>query len=364
MPADLQSSLRALRRRVTVATWLGALSRHLLALFFLVGVGVLLLRALADWPTGRALWLAALLLVAPASAWLVARRRRLSDGAAAAWLDLRGGGGGALVTELELSDPVWQPRTRDALRRAGEFPDPRLAPPARRVGLGVLFALAAFLVPIPARAGSGPSGVVYEHAIEDLREKLETLEEELDLDDETAAELEARLERIEEESAEVASAEEVFESIAELTQALEQEALEAGEVAEGAIEELARAAELAPRDPDGALAELEGIVAELSEKGLQPTLSEELASELGVDANLEDLAALSDLPLDPSTLQGLSEALQDALGDKLAELADAGLFDFQGFDALGGLDLADLADISLAELADLELCEECKQGEP
>lgn len=391
----LTTTLEELRRRLRWAVFWGTWSRHLLAALLVAGSAALLVRLVAGWEPGRAAWLLVPALATAGSAAWVARGRRWSVADAAAWLDVRAGGGGALVTALEVEDPRWTSRVEDALARAGGPPRWRLGPSFGRAASGAVFAAAALWVPVEAPATSRTT-IDFDPSIAALREKLETLEEAIAFDEEDAAELERRLERIEEQARDTNNPEAVFEALAGLEERLEAEALEAREEAGTALEELAAAAQdLAATDSASAHEEMRNALADalasLDAAGLLPEDPAELADlfqqglgEAGERTDWKELfepgemtdwgelleSELADLEgLDLAALQsleGLSQELADALAQKMAELADAGLLDMPAVDwgELAQFDLSELAELSLAELADLELCEDCKSGEP
>ena len=345
MPEPIEDHLRRLRRRAQLATYLGVLSRHALAALFLAGIGALLLRVALGWEAMRAAWCLALLALAPFSAWWVARRRFLSTEGAAAWLDLRAGARGLLLTEIEVGDERWRERAEHDLRLIDGDPGLRLRPVALRCVGGGLFALLALWIDIPRPASPGPPPELFAAAIEDLQEKLETLVEVVELEPETRAELESRLERLEQEVADAQNPEATFEALDQLEGRLEEEAERVQEAARAASEALAQASESAGHeDHDGTQEALQEAVSRLDSLGLDslPTdLGERLAATLDMTAGAR---------FDLSELTQLSQEMREALEGMLGELADAGLLPAGKLGQLGELgELGDLSDFEFHE---------------
>jgi len=348
---------------VALATYLGSLSMHVLVAALAGGSVALLLRIVGKLDPEQAVWALAVVAATPLTAWFAARRRRLSEQGAAAYLDVRAGATGALLTELELSDPRWSSRTSAALARVGHPPRLRAKPLAGRSALSLAFAFLVLWVPVPV-ALSGPAPVIYTASLDDLRDKLETLEEQIQFEEDTVAELEDQLQRLQHEAQRADNPEAMFEALAEMDQGMEDLAREAKETSEQSLEEVALAAAKAETDPAGAQSAMQAALEKLMQEGIKLGLPTNLAQELGLDPLLEKVDFPPGMALDPSLFQNLSEELAKLLAEKLQELADAGLLDLSGLDGLGEFDLADLANLSLADLADLELCEDCKNGEP
>ena len=356
---SLAGAVSRLRRRARQAAFLGELSRHGTVALLLAGTAALLLRLLLGLSTAAAAPVLGLVLLAPLTAWLSARRRFLSASGAAAWLDVRSGSTGLLVTGLELADgpgagwEPWRERAAAALSEAPRPPGLRV----ERLGAPLLpaaaFAAAGLWLGLPAHEPGPPPGL-FEAAVDRLTEKLETLEETVELEEELAEELRARLEHLAEE-ADAARPETTFEALDALEQRLEAEAFEAFEAAREAREGLAAAAEEAVRDGGEAAAQerLERTLAELAESGFAGEYPESIQELLGA----EGLALPEGAQLDASQLLELSEELQQLLADRLADLQAAGLLK-PG--QLGELALAgELADI---ELVEHECGEECEAG--
>ncbi|MCP3914556.1 MAG: hypothetical protein GY711_03245 [bacterium] len=355
MRPEIDGTLKRLQRRASLAAWLGEGSHHLLVAALAAGSAVLLARLLVDLPTARAALFLGLVALVPLTAWQRARSRFLSREGAATWLDLRSGATGTLVTALEVGDERWAERTREVLARAPEVPGLRLAPAVGRAATGVGFALLALLVPIP-RTIAGPPPAIFDASLEALQEKLATLEEEIVFDEETAQELEERMERLEKEALASENPEATFEAIDEMTKRLEEEALEAQEAIETASESLAIASSFAEENPALAEEKMNEAIEKLAKEGLTAALPEDLA-ELDLDA----LGLPEGFELDPEKIAELSEEMQELLKEMLEHLGEAGLLDLEGLEWGEFGELGEIGDLSELEF---EVCEDCKNGEP
>ena len=350
MALSIDQSVRRLRQRAMLASLVGVGSVHLLVALLLAGSAALLLRLLLGLPPDRAALVLFVVALVPLTAWLVARRRFLSPEGAAAWLDVRSGATGILVTELELADARWEGRANEALARAPRLPAIRMRPAAARSFLGIAFALLALWVDIPKNV-MGPPPALFESSLETLREQLETLEEEVALDEATAEELEARMDRLESEATDSENPEATFEALDQLSDRLETEALEAQESALAAAAELEEAASLVDENPADAEVKFAETLAMLAEDGLLQNLPSALTQELG--ANGAELP--EGLELDPAMLAKLSQELAKALEGKLGKLAQAGLLKFGKPGQLG--ELGELSAFNFTEHVCDESCE-------
>lgn len=309
-----------MRRRRFMLGWLELVGVHAQVALFALGALVLYLRVFErSERNAAAAWLAwsGLALV---SAAILARRRVPSRAYAAAWLDVRGGALGAVVTEDELGASAWSARAKEQLAAAlADLPRPALGRALRPTVVPALFAALAVWVPIPAEV-VGPPPVVATALIEDLEAKLETLEETLELPPEEAQELEARLERIQQEG-ESASPSSTFEAIDRLGQRLEDEAARALDAAQRAGEDLARAA----GDPNLADAQeaLESALAGMQEAGL----TKELASQSLEGLQPGTLSLPPGAQLSSKELAKLSQELKGALASSLGKLGNGRLLD-------------------------------------
>jgi len=238
----------------------------------------------------------------------------------------------------------------------------------------LLYAAGALLVGITRQLPGEPPNL-FAGAVERLEERLATLEEQVLVDDELAAEMRSALEHMREEATSLRP-EASFEALDRLEERMESEALEALEAAESGSESLARAAATAMQD--GGLAdareELESAMAELAEDGLlgemPETLAElmeasglESAEETQAGVNLPGLASMS-LPegIELGELLQLSEELRQALAEKMQRLAEAGLLREAQL-----AQLARLAELGALDASELQFVEhscdsECEAG--
>jgi hypothetical protein len=306
---DLEHSIARVRARVsravfgvTLLTWLAIL----LGACACIALG---LRVALGWEASQAALVFVPLVVAPVMAVRAARRRTLTAAGAAAWLDVRAGADGAIVTGFESRDGAWRARMDAALARSGDLPRARLARPAALFAGAVVFAALALFVPI-SRGVPGPSRALASAAIEKAEEKLATLEEEVELLPELAEELRASLDRLKEEHSGASSNESVFEAADRVAQKLSDEAAAQSESAESVQRELSEAAAAASSDPEAAQKQLESALLELSKSGLSKGLTDVMTSELGLPS--------LDLPpgtkLDAAQIARASAALRAKLG--------------------------------------------------
>ncbi len=340
--------VRRLRRRVFLAVFAAEFLRACALLAFLVGALVLVLRYLSGYGASELLpWLWLLVVAVPWALWR-ARARALDPRTAAVWLDVRSGASGALLTELESPDARWESRLDGVLASGLPLPAPVVLGPFGSAALGLVFAVAAYLVGVPL-PDPGPPMDLFEALVGRLGEQLATLEEDFELDSELAEEMASRLALLEEEL-ELGSTESLFEALDHLEGRLESEADRLGEVAREASESLVRALEsFDPEDSSAALSTLQKALSELAEGGFGERLSEQLFERLGgVDGEagrLGELLAGSGLELAGENLNALellelSQGLSELMQEKLANLRDAGLledFDLGEFTKAGGL---------------------------
>jgi len=354
MATVFDARLRALRRRVAQAAYVGELSTQLLVALFASGTLVLLARLLLGWELERAVWICSLALVTPFTAWWRARGRFLSAEGAANWLDVRTGATGIVVTETEVADERWMARAEEVLASRRLLPAVRVQPMTIRSFAGVGFALLALLVPIPDAQPLTPANL-FDSSLEALHEKLQALEEELEFEDEVAAELEAQLDRLEAEAEQALNPEATFEAIDQLARRLEQEALEAQAAAQEADEALADAAQAAEQEQAAALSESLARTTEVLElSGMLETLPRELQESLDLSAS----QAAEGLKLDPAALEELSAGMRGLLETKLGKLAEAGLL--EAGTKLGKL--GESAGLGAFQFSQHECDENCKLG--
>ncbi|MSR62525.1 MAG: hypothetical protein EXS08_08775 [Planctomycetes bacterium] len=318
MLPTLEGGIAAVQRRRVLQLWLAILGGHAQVAFFAIGVGALLARVLGRWESGEAAWLLALALGAGATAFFFARRRLPGEASAVSWLDVHSGARGLVVTERELGASDWSARTRDELARSlAVLPPPAWNRALRPAFPALAFAALCVWVPIP-RSVPVPPPILGAAALEELEQKLATLEEVLDLPPEEAEELAARLQRIEDEatSGQPASA---FEAIDRLGERLDAEAAQALDAAQRAAQDLAQAA------GDPSLAEAQAaLVSALS--GMETAgLGKDLPPELRSALQPGSLSLPAGVQLSSAELAQLSQALKGVLDQRLAQLGAGGL---------------------------------------
>ncbi len=302
--------------RVALATTLGSTLRHLATLLWVVGVLCLLMRLWHSFSAD----VFGLLLIAPLTGLLVARRRFIDRRIAASWLDKVSGGSGRVVTAFEQGVETTE----------GPSATPRL-----RLGRAVLwnlppaaFLALALLVPI-SRAEPPPNAT--QTAVEQLEEQLEVLEEVAELDPEILEEIEENLEDLAGNSEE--PTESAFEAIDSLEEQLGQLAEELAKNSEESQQAMQRAQEEAtPEEAQKAMSEAlellakSGLLKEMDDAMLD-ALGTESAEQLGEAMESGDAEAMEQAlsGLSPEELGKLAEALGEALQNKMERLAEAGL---------------------------------------
>lgn len=319
MADSIERRIGEARRTAFVAAFARELSTAAAFGLFAAGTLAFVLRfALRLSPATAALALLGALL-APAFAWIRTSRRLLSRGGAATWLDLRAGGTGLLLAEIETGDAAWRRRAASLLDESPALPRLRIGRLLGRPAPALAFAAAAILVPIP-RSVLGPSPAVLESAVERLRDKVRALEEEVRLEEEVADEIETRLDRLEEE-ADRGRPESAFEAMDRLEDRLLAEGDRAAEIASKARDSLAAAEAAAGSDVEAAQASLEAALAEMTEGGLDAKLPPSLLEDLGS----ESLALAEGTKLDGSRLMEVSREIRDLLDKKMESLSRSGL---------------------------------------
>jgi len=355
MLPTLEAGVASLRRRRLVQRWIELAGAHAQVALFAVGVVALFLRVLERWESREAAGLIGFAGLAALTAYALARRGLPGTASAAAWLDVRGGARGQVVTERELGGSEWSEAARVQLQSALAALPPIEWPRALRPALpAAAFAALAVWVPIP-RAAIGPPPVVTETALEELQEKLETLEETLDVAPEVAEEMETRLERIEDEAAS-GQPTSTFEAIDRLGERLDAEAAQALEAARQASQDLASAAS----DPSlaDAQAALESALAGMKDAGLGKDLPEAVQNALMPGS----LSLPQGLQLSSAELAALSKELKGVLDARLAKLAAGRLIDPSKLRELKLGTGSGLVGLSDFELDPEHVCdEECKK---
>jgi tetratricopeptide (TPR) repeat protein len=288
-------------------------------------------------------------LAAPVLAFVFARREVPSAHGAATWLDVHADASGFVVTEDELGQSSWTPRTEEALERAlAALPKPQWRALLAPLSLAVAFASLALWIELPERV-IGPPPAVSSAAIARVEEKLDALEEALALEPELEEDLEQRLEAARADS-EAGNPESTYEALDQLEGRIEEEAQRAEQAAQQALAELERAAS----DPSLAKAQeaLKSALETLEAAGLSKELSPD--AERALKEALAE-AAQSGEPLSSAELAQLARELKGGLEAQLGKLANGRLIDPKKLAKLA-------ASGSLDEFDDTHECdEECKQ---
>jgi hypothetical protein len=375
--SPLEREIALLRRRCFQAAFVGrALKAAGLALLA-AGCFALLWRIGLERDDGFA-WagFGALAVVVPYAA-LAARRAVPTRAQAAVWLDARSGGGGALVTAVELGHTAATGHAaQEQVRRTPTLP--RLAP---RTWLGawpgaLAFAVACVVVPVARPAGGAGESVeaLLERGVERARERLTTLTEEVQIDEARATELAQRLERVAEEARD-ADLESGFEALDALEKELDRLASAGLDEALDAHEALARSAASSSSSQSATRAALEeaaqrmesGAFAPSSDRGLLEQLME-LARSAESRLSDEPLGEVEDLDAWLEWLEewsSTSQAARQELAETLERLVQAGLVDEaeaqeleSSLASLEGASLDELAERLAEALAEVELSDE------
>lgn len=344
MASGLAPPLRRLQRKLTLAVWLGRLARQGSLVLALAGCAILVARAGFEVESERARWLLLPLAAVPFTAWAGVRARIPSKAGAVAWLDLRSGGSGQLLTDYERQDERWEGRLDSQLDRLPELPAIRVGSFARPMLPALVFALLALFVPL-TRAEPGPSSGFLDSAIAGLVAQLDTLTDIAGLDDELQEELAKRLEDLS-ENADTREPEAMLEAIDSLSEAMQREGETVAERAQDLLERLGVSESQAGLHSLFAQKLLESGLKEMLQMGLSPELLEQiqsLAPELAKNIDGKQLNMPPGLQLDPELMAKLSQLLRDRLRSDLGELDLAGLIDLKDLKLGDGpRDLADL----------------------
>lgn len=382
--SSFQQRVAQVRRRSFLGRFAAAAGPMAGAGGCLLGAAVLLGRALEgrDLP-GTAGWSAAAAVVVGSLAWGLWRARAGAMGAgdAATWLDLEGGATGELVTAAELGERArdWAPAVERRASAVGRVYPVDWRRPLTLAALGALFFLSAGLAPLRALNASGALTELFDERIEEVREQLAALDEQLELEPEEAEALEEALDRLEADVQAEPDLEATYEAIDRIEEQLAevaQEAVQAAQESLDALAEAAREAALNAQDPGGAspeaTARMEAAL-EAAMEGLEAFDPEALAraGELGgFDAGaLEDLAAQASTgKLDLAAAAELSQEMREALAEALAELGEAGLLDSGAMASLSELPQLTKEQLEMlaeaAELAAAQPCPECGREDP
>lgn len=310
-----------LRRRLAAAAWLGELARHSALALLAAGLAALILRRFAGWSAETSALLLLAVVPAFATAWWRARRRFVSTATAAAWIDVELGADGHVVSafELGLDAPAdahaWSARARPRIRWLWLV---------RPLAPALAFAALALLLPVDGPNAAAMAPALVGSQIERVAEKLATLEENVQLNDELRAELHQRLDRAKEQ-ADGAPLSSTLESVDQVARRIQQEAQTAHErmdEARASLETEALANALAG-EPAHAQELLAKTLGDLAKGGLGLNLAEALKQDLPAGG----LALPEGTKLDAAELAKLSSDLHGALDAKLAKLVKSGLLD-------------------------------------
>lgn len=341
LPPALETTLRRFRRRVVIVTALEVVRSGVLLLAGLAVFAVIALRLFDVQVAPTASWLLALLV--PIGAGLLhALRATPGPMAFASHVDRRGHGTGLLLASIERDLGTW---SEDAARRlaAAEKALPRVRPfgaltatVASVFGVGLL----ALLPQLDPPGGSGTGAAAIAGALESAREELDLVRELELVDEEAAAQLEQRLDALEQriEDQEAVGWSDVDAFVDAVREAGEESA-RGHEAVRARSAELASA--LASRDADAQdRRELAALAARAQELGMFEGLPPDVRSALeslarrggageGAAAG-ESGGALDPDSLDAERIRDLARALAergkvrlDHAKDKLAGRVDA-----------------------------------------
>ncbi len=296
------------------------------------GLVVLLARSLAGVPATRLLWGLAGLLPCAAAAVVLAIRRCPSRASVKALLDRGSRCGGLLMAQGEVPLGRWADRVPPVRVPAVRWRGRRSLALAAAAGA---FLTAGFVV--PQRYVSPPTarGLNVEGEVEDLRHRIEALEEEEVIDREAAADLVRKLDQTTAEASGERPAK-TWEALDHLQDTLAGAAQAAARETQAQGERLAKAESLADALENEA-ADLDPAILTVAMKHLREMV-EESAREDGLLS--EDQAealqeACQGTCLSAEDLRRLSECLGGCRGDlaaRLGRLAEAGLLDLEGID--------------------------------
>lgn len=332
MTSGLTEPLRRLHRKLTFAVWLGRCARQGAMVMALSGVAILVARAGFDVEFERARWLLLPLLAVPFTAWAGVRGRIPSKAGTVAWLDLRSGAQGHLLTAFELGDGRWsEPLTRQ-IDRLPELPPIRLGNLARPFMPALAFAALALFVPL-TRAEPGTNTGFFDTAIAGLAQQLETLGEVSPLDEIVQKELQDRVDQLA-ENVDAEKPEAMLEAIDSLRKDLGEEGQSAAEAAQELFDRFGHTENLAPLQSAFAKTLLKSGMREMMKNGIPEglldkieSLAPELAKQL-MESGLkmpEGFELPKGLELDPKTIAALSQLMREQLRSNLGDLDLAGL---------------------------------------
>lgn len=319
-PGDLDAALARLARALRLRLFLRELTRWVGVGLLAGGCAILLARVAFELDAARAVYLLLPLAAAPLAAARRARSGTPERSELAAWLDRRAGGSGALVTALEVRDPLWKERLEAPLDAVWAVERGRVRTPWRSLAARLLPALAfaalAVCVPLPEPRAVPGGGRLAARLADELRDQLQALSETVTLEERIVEELETRMARLEEGSGEAGeSFLEAADALAERIGALARRAGAEAESVRAALERARR------QDPvagaEGTARALAQAADDLRASGLERLLPE----------GLKGLESPAGIELDARALADLSAELSEALAARLEALRAAGWLD-------------------------------------
>jgi hypothetical protein len=326
MSEALTQIARRLRRRLLLAIWLGRLARQGAVTLALCATVALVARVSLELETERAALFLLPLLAVPFSAWRGVSARVPSAASATAWLDLHSGASGFLLAEFELGDPRWQAQADSQLERLPELPALRMGALSRPLLPALAFAALALFVPL-TRAEPGPSTSLFDRALAGLVDRLDVLNETVELDQVVAEELADRVARLAGD-VDAAEPEAMLEALDSLREQLDRQGGDAASLAQELSERFGEVGAKALQDEDVAKKLMDQALSQLLAGGFKSDLVQQLqqlSPELAAQLAGNRLQLPEGFQLSPEQLRALSGGLRNAMQDKLGALSLAGL---------------------------------------
>lgn len=282
------------------------------------------------------------------------RRRAVNDQQIATLLDMRAGGTGLLLFELEAGPDAVQ-SCRDRLPSATQRslltqPRPDLRRMMKRLAPGLLFLLAASMLPVRALANYGVDPIS-EQRIDELQALAEALDENLELEEQLREEIQQNLEAVKESNPDQPKGEALREALDQLESRLQDAANQEAQQLEDQLRASADAGQ-------------QGAAEDPMQRENALDMLGELAEKMKADGTLPDT------PFSQELLEELmNHGLPQEFLDELQKLADAGMLDQLGQLARGmelspemAKALAEMLSGALSEAALQKLAEMAKQG--
>ncbi len=320
------ATLDKIRRNVAVGLFVEATTQATLVVGTVLSAGLLIAR-LGGRHLSPATWWWSVLALPIAYGTVVAYRRTPGTAAVSAWLDRRGGLGGLLVTSREVDAAAWDSELSTRLA-AAKIPSPTVVRRADfgRAVIGAAAMAVVLFLPAPVAAGPRSSHPAISAAVEDLRAELQELEQHKAVDAAATEEIREKLEKLQEKLTEgdpVAWSE---------VDAIERRMTEAKALREDSLEtaQAALAAAAAPGGETDAAARAEQLAKALEKAaaaGLLDSLPQALKDRLGSGAPGGAPFDPESLKLSAEDLAKLAADLAEVLAGDLEDLAAAGLAD-------------------------------------